>query len=243
MTNNLRNFYSAERVETRADYGSISKTFVSGVFSWMTLGLAITAFMAYYFAANPSLMATLFTADGRMSLLGWVVMLAPLGFVMLMSFRFQKLSSASMQMLFVVFSVIMGISLSFIFLAYTSASIFKTFIVASGMFGTMAVIGYTTKADLSKLGSILMMGVIGLVIASVVNMFTHSATFDYIISFIGVFIFTGLTAYDMQKIKRIGEGEYGTENTAKLKIMGALSLYLDFINLFLFLLRFLGNRK
>ena len=243
MTNNLRNFYNSERVNTRADYGALSRTFVSGVFSWMTLGLTVTALMAYYFAANPSLMTLLVTPQGSMSILGWVVMLAPLGFVMLMSFRFNRVSSATLQLLFMAFSVIMGISLSFIFLAYTSASIFKTFIVAAGMFGTMAVVGYTTKADLSKLGSILMMGVIGIIIASVVNMFTKSATFDYIISFIGVFIFTGLTAYDMQKIKRIGEGEYGEENTAKLKIMGALSLYLDFINLFLFLLRFLGNRK
>ena len=241
MNSNLRNFYSAERANT--GYGVASKTFVSGVFSWMTLGLTVTALMAYYFAATPSLMAALFTPQGSMSILGWVVMLAPLGFVMLMSFKFNRMSSATLQLLFMVFSVIMGISLSFIFLAYTSASIFKTFIVAAGMFGTMAVVGYTTKADLSKLGSILMMGVIGIVIASVVNMFTQSATFDYIISFIGVFIFTGLTAYDMQKIKRIGEGEYGEENTAKLKIMGALSLYLDFINLFLFLLRFLGNRR
>ncbi len=232
-----------ERSRTQERYGAVSGTFVSGVFVWMSLGLGITALMAYYFAATPSLISSLVTPEGGMSMLGWIVMLAPLGFVLMMSFRFQKLSSATLQLLFVLFSVIMGISLSFIFLAYTSASIFKTFIVTAGMFGTMAVIGYTTKADLSKMGSMLTMALIGLIIASVVNMFMHSASFDYIISFIGVFIFTGLTAYDMQKIKRIGEGEYSTENTAKLKIMGALSLYLDFINLFLFLLRFLGNRK
>jgi len=238
---NYKKVYERSSAEER--YEAVSTSFVSGVFSWMSLGLAVTALMAYYFAATPSLMSSLITPEGSMSMLGWIVMLAPLGFVLMMSFRFQKLSSATLQLLFVLFSVIMGISLSFIFLAYTSASIFKTFIVTAGMFGTMAVVGYTTKADLSKLGSILMMGLIGIIIASVVNIFAKSATFDYIISFIGVFIFTGLTAYDMQKIKRIGEGEYSMENTAKLKIMGALSLYLDFINLFLFLLRFLGNRR
>ncbi|NPA35563.1 MAG: Bax inhibitor-1/YccA family protein [Chlorobi bacterium] len=243
MTDNLRNFYNTGRAETRADYGTVSTTFISGVFSWMTMGLALTALTAYYFASNLSLMSLLVTPQGSMSIFGWVVMLAPLAFVMLMSFRLQRLSSVSLKLMFVAFSVIMGISLSFIFLAYTSASIFKTFVVTAGMFGTMAIIGYTTKTDLSRLGPMLMMGVIGLVIASLVNIFTHSATFDYIISFIGVFIFTGLTAYDMQKIKRIGEGGFGEENMAKLKIMGALSLYLDFINLFLFLLRFLGNRR
>ena len=239
--NNLKRTYEATRQYEHAE--AVSNTFISGVFSWMTLGLAITAFMAYYFAATPSLMSTLVTPQGGMSLFGWIVMLAPIGFVMVMSFNFQRLSSSTMLLLFITFSVLMGISLSFIFLAYTSASIFKTFIVASGMFGAMAILGYTTKADLSKMGSLLMMGLIGIIIASVVNIFTKSATFDYIISFIGVFIFTGLTAYDMQRIKRIGQGEYGAENTAKLKIMGALSLYLDFINLFLFLLRFLGNRR
>ena len=238
---NLRRAH--ERSAAQERYEAVSTTFISGVFSWMTLGLAITAFMAYYFAATPSLMATLITPQGGMSLFGWIVMLAPLGFVLAMSFKFQKLSSSTLQLLFVLFSVLMGISLSFIFLNYTGSSIFKTFVVTAGMFGTMAVIGYTTKADLSKLGSILMMGLIGIIIASVVNIFMHSAKLDYIISFIGVFIFTGLTAYDMQKIKRIGQGEYGAENTAKLKIMGALSLYLDFINMFLFMLRLIGNRN
>jgi len=239
---NLKRTYETTRQHERVE--AVSNTFISGVFSWMTLGLAITAFMAYYFAATPSLMSTLITPEGRMSLFGWIVMLAPLGFVMAMSFNFQKLSSSTMLLLFVIFSVLMGISLSFIFLAYSSASIFKTFIITAGMFGTMAVIGYTTKADLSKLGSILMMGLIGMIIASLVNMFTHSARLDYIISFIGVLVFTGLTAYDVQKLKRIGsQVETGTEMARKVTIMGALTLYLDFINLFLFLLRFFGNRK
>jgi hypothetical protein len=179
-----------------------------------------------------------------MSMLGWIVMLSPIGFVLLMSFGFQKLSSSALMLLFIAYSVIMGISLSFIFLAYSLGSIATTFVITAGMFGAMAVLGYTTKTDLTKFGSIMLMGLIGIIIASVVNMFLGSATMDYIISFLGVLIFTGLTAYDVQKLKRIGAGlESGSESQRKLIVMGALTLYLDFINLFLFLLRFLGNRK
>ena len=146
--------------------------------------------------------------------------------------------------LFIAFATIMGISLSFVLLAYTASSIYTTFASASVMFGVMAVMGYTTSTDLTKLGNILMMALIGMIVASLINFFMQSSTMSYIISFIGVIVFTGLTAYDVQKLKRIGEGvEYGSESTKKLVIMGALSLYLDFINLFLSLLRLFGDRK
>jgi len=150
-----------------------------------------------------------------------------------------------MTLLFIAFSLLMGMSLSFILLAYTAASVFKTFIVTAGMFGIMAVAGYTTKTDLTKFGSLLMMGLIGLILAMLVNFFMHSSSLEYIISILGVLIFTGLTAYDVQRLKRIGAGAgaYSDDNTKKLSILGALTLYLDFINLFLFLLRFLGNRR
>ncbi len=224
---------------------SVTRSFLASVFAWMFLALAITALTAYYFATTPSLLAYLVdSSTGKMSLTGWVVLLAPLGFVMIMSFGYQRLSLSILSLLFFLFSILMGASLSFVLLAYTGASVFKTFVVASSMFGVMALTGYFTKQDLSRFGSIMFMGLIGIIIASLINMFTHSQTFDYIISFIGVLVFTGLTAYDVQKLKRIGAGaEYGTENTRKLALLGALSLYLDFINLFLFLLRFLGNRK
>ena len=138
----------------------------------------------------------------------------------------------------------MGMSMSTIFIRYSLGSIYSTFFITSGTFTVMAFLGYTTKTDLTKMGSILMMGVIGIIIAMVVNMFMQSEMMGYIISGIGVLIFTGLTAYDVQKLKRIGSGvEFGTEETSKLAIMGALNLYLDFINLFLFLLRFMGDRK
>jgi FtsH-binding integral membrane protein len=219
---------------TQAGFESkaLAKTFISNVFAWMGIALALTAFTAYYFASSEELIRMLIKPEGGMTMLGWIVMLAPIGFVLAMSLGFQR------------FSVLMGASLSFILLIYTSASIFQTFAVTAGMFGIMAFVGYTTKTDLTKFGSILMMGVIGIVIASLVNMFMKSAMFDYIISFIGVLIFTGLTAYDVQALKRIGAGaEYGAESTRKLVILGALRLYLDFINLFLFLLRFMGDRK
>jgi FtsH-binding integral membrane protein len=151
-----------------------------------------------------------------------------------------------MALLFIAFSVLMGMSLSFILLVYTGSSVFKTFAVTSAMFGVMAVLGYTTKTDLTKFGSILMMALFGIIIAMVINMFMHSSTMEYIISVIGVLIFTGLTAYDVQKLKRIGAGagvDIHDVNVRKMSIMGALTLYLDFINLFLFLLRFLGDRK
>ncbi len=138
----------------------------------------------------------------------------------------------------------MGVSLSFIFLAYTQSAIYQVFFIAAAMFGTMAVVGYTTKTDLTKMGSLLFMALIGIIIASVVNMFMKSDTMGYIISFIAVIVFTGLTAYDVQKLKNIGDNvEAGTEATAKMSILGALTLYLDFINLFLALLRIFGGRR
>ena len=223
---------------------TLAKTFMSAVFGWMFLALGITAITAYFFASSPSLISLLYTETG-MSIFGWIVMLAPFGFVLLMSFRFQKMSVGTLTLMFVAYSVLMGMSLSFILLAYTSASVFSTFVVTSGTFGLMALVGYTTNTDLTKFGSILYMALIGIILASVVNFFMHSGTLEYIISILGVLIFTGLTAYDVQKLKRIGMsiGEYAGSSKDKLAIMGALTLYLDFINLFLFLLRFLGNRK
>lgn len=227
----------------RSQGASMSKTFISNVFAWMFIALGITATVSYYFASTPSLLGLLANESG-MTILGYIVMFAPLGFVFLMSLGFNKLSAPVLTGLFVIYSVLMGMSLSFIFLVYTGGSIFTTFAITAGTFGIMAVMGYTTRADLTKFGSILIMALIGIIIASVVNFFLHSSALQYFISIAGVLIFTGLTAYDVQKLKRIGAGvEFGAESTRKLVIMGALTLYLDFINLFLFLLRLLGDRK
>ena len=223
----------------------LAQTYLAGVFMWMFLAMALTAATAWLFASSPNLMTMLINPEtGSMSIAGWVAMLAPLGLVLWMSAGFQRMSASTMVLVFITFSVLMGISMSFIFLAYTGASIAKTFLITSGMFGSMAVVGYTTKTDLTKFGSIMYMGLIGIIIASVVNMFMGSSTLDYIISFGGVLVFTGLTAYDVQKLKRIGSQiTEENETTRKFTIMGALTLYLDFINLFLFLLRIFGNRK
>jgi len=223
---------------------TLSKTFLSNVFGWMFLGLLATAGTSWIFADSASLMALLINETG-MTTLGWIVTFAPFGFVLLMGFRFQKLSSPVMVVLFLVYAILMGMSLSFIFLMYELGSIASTFAITAGMFGAMALLGFTTKTDLTKFGSILLMGLIGIIIATVVNIFIfQSPMMDYIISLIGVLIFTGLTAYDVQKLKRIGSNvDQSSETGRKLTIMGALTLYLDFINLFLFLLRFLGNRR
>lgn len=228
---------------------ALSRTFMARVFSWMFLALTITAVTSFVWAATPSLMLLLFNvnADGTamsFSVLGWIVMLAPLGFVLLMSLGFQKLPAPLLILLFVVFSILMGMSLSFIFLVYNIGTIGITFGITSAMFGVMAITGYVTKTDLTKFGSILMMGVVGLVIAMLVNFFMQSDMMGYIISIIGVLIFTGLTAYDVQRLKKIGTMVDNSGNMVlKMSIMGALTLYLDFINLFLFLLRLMGGRK
>ena len=238
--------YQNIQIKTAGEQDSLalSRTFVSNVFLWMAGALGITALVAYLFASTPSLLAMLFIEGTGLTIMGWIVMLAPIGFVLIMATRFQTMSYSTLTTLFVVYAALMGMSLSFILLMYTGESIAKTFIVCSSMFAIMGVLGYTTKTDLTKFGSILIMMLIGIVIASIVNIFLGSSKLELIISMLGVLIFTGLTAYDVQKLKRIGMGvEFGAEMTSKLVIMGALTLYLDFINLFLFLLRFLGNRK
>ncbi|MEI6124300.1 MAG: Bax inhibitor-1/YccA family protein [Bacteroidota bacterium] len=237
--------YSGINNEAIQGTAVLARAFMMRVFSWMFLALTITAITSFVWAATPSLMLLLInTTTHGLSTLGWIVMFAPLGFVLLMSFGFQKLPAPIMMMLFVVYAIIMGMSLSFIFLAYNIGTIGITFAIAAGMFGVMAIAGYITKTDLTKFGSLLMMGVVGLVIAMLVNFFMKSDTMGYVISVIGVLIFTGLTAYDVQKLKRIGTTMDGGNTMAtKMSIMGALTLYLDFINLFLFLLRLMGGRK
>lgn len=235
-------------LESQGSTKTLSNSFVANVFLWMFAALGITALTAYIFGSSEELISMLIrvNADGSagMSFLGWVVMLAPLVIVIIMSARIDKMSAKSMVLLYIVYSILMGMSLSFIFMAYTTASIFKTFIITAGMFGVMAVVGYTTNTDLTKFGSILLMALVGVIIATLVNFFMHSARLDYIISILGVLIFTGLTAYDVQKIKQIGQlGIDNDETMTKIAIQAGLSLYLDFLNLFLYLLRFFGNSK
>lgn len=231
--------------KNEARQSSASSVFVSKAFGWMAIALAISALTAYLFAYTPELLSLLYKADGTgLAPLGWVVIFAPFVLVLAMSAAVSKMSSAMMALLFIGFSIMMGASLSSIFLIYNITVIYKTFAVTTLMFGTMAIVGYTTKTDLTKFGSLLTMALIGMIIAMVINFFTKSPMMDYIISFVGVIVFTGLTAYDTQKLKNIGGNiEVGSGMAKKAAILGALTLYLDFVNLFLFLLRLFGNRK
>lgn len=230
-----------------------TRSFIANVFLLMFIALGVSALFAWQFSVNEQLLSYLITPTGLTGL-GKITLFAPLGFVLIMSFGFQRLSATALMALFMAYAIINGISFSFILLAFTPGSVLGCFLSASAMFGVMAVMGYTTSQDLTKFGRILMMGVIGVLIAMVINYFLHSSQLDYIISIIGVMVFTALTAYDVQKLKRIGEGldvnEDGSQvvsananNVRKLSIFGALTLYLDFINIFLFLLRMFGNRR
>ena len=227
-----------------------TRSFLANVFLLMFVALGVSALFAWQFSINTQLLSYLIMPTGLTGL-GKITLFAPLGFVLIMSFAYQRLSSTALMALFMAYAIINGISFSFILLAFTPGSVLGCFLSASAMFGVMAVMGYTTNQDLTKFGRILMMGVIGVLIAMVINYFLHSSQLDYIISIVGVMVFTALTAYDVQKLKRIGEGlEYNGEGVAvnandikKMSILGALTLYLDFINIFLFLLRMFGNRR
>jgi len=224
------------------------KNFMANVFAYMFMALGVSALFAYLFSTNLELLQYLVSSTGRgLNALGYIVMFAPLGFVLLMSFGYQRLSAPVLVLLFVIYSALNGITFSFILLTYTSGTVLACFLSAAAMFGLMAFMGYTTKQDLTKFGRILFMGLIGIIVASLINLFMGNSTLDYIISFIGVMIFTGLTAYDVQKLKNIGAGiqyaDVPASDVKKVSILGALNLYLDFINLFLFLLRLFGGRR
>jgi FtsH-binding integral membrane protein len=208
----------------------------------MFAALIISGISAVWFATE-SMRSYIINYEGGLTTLGWISMIAPIGLVLLIGFGFQKYSAKFLLGVFLIYSTLTGISLSTIFSVYTTASIASTFFISALTFGVMALTGYTTKTDLTKLGSLLYMGLIGIIIASIVNFFIGSSFMHYIISIIGVLVFTGLTAYDVQKIKNIGnQVQEGSESAQKLMIMGALTLYLDFINLFLMMLRLFGSR-
>lgn len=229
--------------ETKA----LSNTFMANVFSWMFAAMGLTALAAYLFGTSDELFSLIYGINERgvmsMTMFGWLVTLSPFIIVLGMSFSGSRIGVKTTILLYLLYSTLMGMSLSSIFYVYTSASIVKTFVITAGMFGIMAIMGYTTKTDLTKLGSILLMALFGMIIAMLVNFFTHSARLEYIISVVGVIVFTGLTAYDVQKIKNIGQmGIDENDAMVKVTIFAALSLYLDFLNLFLYLLRFFGRR-
>jgi FtsH-binding integral membrane protein len=245
------------RAGTAAAVDEGLRSYMLKVYNYMGIGLVVTGLVAWFAAAaavttDPNAAVgqlengTLVTQWGSLlygSPLMWVVALSPLAFVLVLSFGINRMSAATAQIVFWAFAAVMGLSLSSIFLVYTDASIAKVFFISAATFGAMSLWGYTTKRDLTGMGNFLFMGLIGLIIASLVNIFLASSMLDFAISAIGVLIFVGLTAYDTQKIKESYSASFGADVLAKGAIMGALSLYLDFINLFLMLLRLFGNRE
>jgi FtsH-binding integral membrane protein len=230
------------------------RSYMLRVYNWMASGLLLTGIVAYVIASTPELMQ-LFWSVGRApsgarvvspTILGWAAMLSPLAFVLVFSFGINRMSKSTAQLLFWLFAAAMGASLSNIFLRYTGQSIATTFFITSAMFAGISLYGYTTKADLTRMGSFMMMGLIGIIIASLVNIFLASSALAFAISIIGVVVFVGLTAYDTQRIK----SDYlayayaeGTEEAGKRSVMDALGLYLNFVNLFQLLLSLIGNRQ
>jgi uncharacterized protein len=208
------------------------------VYNYMGLGLVMTGLVAFIVGTTPALYVPIFSTP-----LKWVVMLAPLAFVLFFSFRMQSMSASGAQTLFWAFCAVVGLSLASIFLVFTGTSIARTFFIAAAMFGATSLYGYTTKRDLSQFGSFLIMGLIGVVIASLVNLFLASSALQFAISVIGIVIFVGLTAWDTQSIKEEYAENFDAESKQKLAVFGAFSLYLNFINIFQLLLNFTGQRE
>ena len=217
------------------------QTYMAQVYGWMTVGLLLTAFIAWYAANSSAFMELLYT--NRIFFFGLVI--AQLAVVFVLSGLVNRLSAGVMTTLFMLYSVLTGLTLSSIFIIYTASSIASTFVVTGGMFGVMSLWGYTPKRDLSGWGNMLFMALIGIILASLVNFWLKSEALMWAVTYIGVIVFVGLTAYDTQKLKNIGEqiDLRDSSNLRKYAILGALTLYLDFINLFLMLLRIFGNRR
>jgi hypothetical protein len=230
-----------DRFVTRAEVGAIDeglRAYMLRVYNYMMFGLALTGGVAYAVASVPAIQNAIF-GSGLM----WLFILAPIGLVLLLSFRIHKMSFASAQLTYWAYAALNGIALSTIFLAYTGESVARVFFITAATFGALSLYGYTTKKDLSGWGSFLFMGLIGIIIAAVVNMFIASSALQFAISVIGVLVFAGLTAYDTQQIKQMYYAVDDSEIAGKKAIMGALRLYLDFLNMFIMLMQLFGNRN
>ncbi len=211
------------------------------VYAWMTLALVVTGLTALYVAQDVRILESLYASRSSI----WLLFIVEIGIVIFLTARIHKMNFATAGILFIAYSILNGVTFSSIFLVYTMSSISTTFFIAAGTFGAMTLIGYNTKKDMSGMGQYLLYTLVGLIIASIVNIFMASNGLQWIISFIGVGVFVGLTAYDTQKIKNmfLMYGDDVNESTQKMALLGSLSLYLDFVNLFLYLLRFFGNSK
>lgn len=239
MFNTSKTRQNSFSTSSNITYDAGLRDYMLKVYNNMGLALVISGIVSFLVASSPALMNAIFTTP-----LQWVVLFAPLVFVFYFSAKISSISAAKAQTYLWIFASLMGLSLAPILLAYTGASIAKTFFISASVFGSMSLYGYTTKKDISGWGSFLFMGLIGIIIASLVNIFLKSSGLDFAVSIIGVLVFTGLTAYDSQRIKGMYFQFAGnTESISKAATMGALALYMDFINLFLMLLRFFGERR
>ncbi len=214
------------------------RQYMLSIYNYMTIALAITGGVAFMVAQSPEALHVIFGTP-----LKWVVMLAPLGFVFFFSARIHAMTPATAQMVFWAFAATMGLSMASIFLVFTGTSIARVFFITAAAFGATSLYGYTTKTDLAKFGSFLFMGLIGIMLATIVNIFLGSSALQFAISVIGVLLFTGLTAYDTQRLKELYADSYDRDTLSRIAIMGALQLYLDFINLFTFLLQLVGQNR
>jgi len=229
-------------------YDAGLRAYMLKIYNYMASGLGLTGIVSLFIATSPQAMGLFYTigenGQSGMTGLGWIALFAPLGLVLWLGMGLQRMQTSTAQAIFWSFAILMGISTAPIFLVYTGSSIARTFFVTAGTFGAMSLYGYTTKKDLTGLGSFLMMGLFGIIIASIANMFFNSPGLTFAVSVIGVLIFVGLTAYDTQRLKNMYyQLAGGGEMVAKASIMGALTLYLDFINMFMYLLRFMGDRR
>ena len=244
------NFGSFNRTGTVADQAAYDvglRTHMVRVYNYMASGLALSGIVAFGLFSSAELASLFFQVEGGyvvgLNVLGWVAIFAPLGLLMLVSFRAQTMSVGAVQAIYWAVTALMGVSLSLLLFRYTGASVARTFFITAAAFGALSLYGYTTKRDLTAMGKFLFMGVIGLILAGLVNMIWPSGTMSFIISAAGVLIFSGLIAYDTQKIKEQYAEAWGTDTVEKVAIFGALSLYLDFVNLFQFLMAFLGQER
>ena len=232
--------YQGVTTERQWDVSAAFPVLMRKVYVWMTLALVITGFTAYGVATSPGLLQAIYTNQ----LLMWGLIIAEFSLVIGVTAAINRLSLTTATLMFIIYSVINGALLSFIFVAYTASSVATVFFITAGTFGAMALLGYTTKTDLSSMGKILMMALIGLVIATIVNLFVKSSGFTLILSYVGVLVFVGLTAWDSQKIKQmLLQAPDAGEQSQKLALLGALTLYLDFVNLLIYLLRIFGKRR
>lgn len=236
-----------DRTGARADIDVGLREHMLRVYNYMTLGLGLTGAMAFAVANTPALMQLFYapTPEGYLqpTILAYIAMFSPLAFILVLNFGINRLKASTAQLIFWAFAAVMGLSLSHIFLTFTGESIARVFFITAASFGALSLYGYTTKRDLSALGKFLFIGLVGIIIAMIVNIFMGSPAIQFAISVIGVLVFAGLTAYDTQKIKEMYVASDDSEVAGKKAVMGALTLYLDFINMFLFLLHLFGNRE